>query len=191
MELIIGREEVKIDPDKVMTEQDRRKPLNTFNIPSFVRIAYVFRVIIRNLSGNVLQLKSLTRKDVKFRWSKDYLQLFETLKEPFVMVLFRVYLDWMKMIVVVTNALNWVLESVLSQSQDNEVLHSVVFYSKKHSTVETNYNIYDKDVLAIVRVFKESYTEPEPVNSCIQVIYDQRSLYYFISKKNLSRQQTQ
>ncbi len=52
------------------------------------------------------------------------------------------------------NSFNYVNNEVLSQYDDEEVLHSIVFYSKNMSSAECNYKIYDKELLIIIQVFK-------------------------------------
>lgn len=44
---------------------------------------------------------------------------------------------------------------VLSQYSDNSKLHLVAFFSRKHSLQEINYEIYDKELLAIIKAFEE------------------------------------
>ena len=48
-----------------------------------------------------------------------------------------------------------VLKSVLSQRDELRNLHSVAFYLQKFTKLELNYEIYDKELLAIVRAFKQ------------------------------------
>jgi hypothetical protein len=52
-----------------------------------------------------------------------------------------------------TDTSDFVTAGVLSQIVDG-VLRPVAFFSKKMGPVETNYMIYDKELLAIVRAFK-------------------------------------
>jgi hypothetical protein len=44
---------------------------------------------------------------------------------------------------------------VLSQYNEEGTLRPVTFFSKKHSVVKCNYEIYDKELLAIIRYLKE------------------------------------
>jgi len=53
------------------------------------------------------------------------------------------------------NALNYVFEDIFSQYDENEILHSVTYFSKKHNLVECNYKIYDKELMIIVCTFKK------------------------------------
>jgi hypothetical protein len=57
--------------------------------------------------------------------------------------------------VVETDASDYISVGILSQYDDKGILHLVAFFSKKHSLAECNYEIYDKELMAIVRVFEE------------------------------------
>ena len=52
------------------------------------------------------------------------------------------------------NSFNYVNDEVLSQYDDEEVLHSIAFYDKNISFAECNYEIYDKKLLIIIQAFK-------------------------------------
>lgn len=54
-----------------------------------------------------------------------------------------------------TDVSDWVLMGVLSQQGEDGVLHPVAFHSKKHSPAEANYEIYDKELMAIIRAFEK------------------------------------
>ena len=47
------------------------------------------------------------------------------------------------------------LEGVISQSDKLERLYPVAFHSRKFSPTELNYDIYNKELLAIVDCFKQ------------------------------------
>ena len=53
-----------------------------------------------------------------------------------------------------TDASNFALGCVLSQYQGKQ-LHPVAFHSCKLRSAEWNYEIHDKELLAIMEVFKE------------------------------------
>ena len=60
-----------------------------------------------------------------------------------------------------TDASDYVLAGVMSQYDADGILHPVAFFSKKHSPAECNYEIYDKELMAIIRSFEEWRTELE------------------------------
>ncbi len=52
------------------------------------------------------------------------------------------------------NSFNYVNDEVLSQYDNEEILHLMIFYSKNMSSAECNYEIYDKKLLIIIQVFE-------------------------------------
>ena len=46
------------------------------------------------------------------------------------------------------------LNAILSQLDKKDRLYPVIFYSRKFTTLELNYNIYDKELLIIINSFK-------------------------------------
>ena len=43
---------------------------------------------------------------------------------------------------------------MFSQHDDDEILHSIIFYNKSLNLVEINYHIYNKKLLIIIRNFE-------------------------------------
>lgn len=54
-----------------------------------------------------------------------------------------------------TDASDYVCAGILSQPDDHGILHFVAFYSNKISPTGRNYEMYDKELLAIIRKLKE------------------------------------
>jgi hypothetical protein len=68
----------------------------------------------------------------------------------FIITLTLYYFDPLKEIFVKTNALDYISSSIFSQKDKHSVFYLVVFMSKKYNPAEYNYEIYDKELLAIV-----------------------------------------
>ncbi|KAL2889854.1 Retrotransposable element Tf2 155 kDa protein type 1 [Ceratocystis lukuohia] len=64
-----------------------------------------------------------------------------------------------------------------------------LYAQARHSAAECNYEIYDKELLAIIRCFEEWRPELEGAPSPVKVITNHRNLEYFISTKQLNRRQ--
>ena len=60
-----------------------------------------------------------------------------------------------KSITLKTNASDQTIKTYISQSNDKKRLHLIVFYSKKLTDAELNYEIYNKKLLTIVDFFKQ------------------------------------
>jgi hypothetical protein len=75
---------------------------------------------------------------------------FDTLKATFTSAPILAYFDLDRDVIVEMDASDYVSASVLSQYDDDNILHPVAYFSKKHSPMECNYNIYNKELMAIV-----------------------------------------
>ena len=60
-----------------------------------------------------------------------------------------------KPVIIEMNASDYVTAGVLSQPDEEGNLHSVTFFSNKMFLKECNYEIYDKELLVIVKAFEE------------------------------------
>jgi hypothetical protein len=54
-----------------------------------------------------------------------------------------------------TDASDYVFTGVLSQYHNDGILYPIAFFSKKHSPAKCNYEIYNKELMAIVWAFEE------------------------------------
>jgi hypothetical protein len=65
----------------------------------------------------------------------------------------------------------------------------MAFYNKNIAPAECNYEIYDKELLAIIRYLEHWRPELKNTNILIKVFINHRNLKYFIITKELSRRQ--
>jgi hypothetical protein len=190
---IVGTKGVRMDPDKVSCVRDWQTPGNVTDVQCFLGFANFYRRFIRDYSKVVSPLTSLTKKEggkyVPFVWGPAQQKAFEDLKKAFTTAPILRHFDYDREIVVETDASDYVSAGVLSQYDDEGILHPVAFYSKKHSPAECNYEIYDKELLAIVRAFEEWRPHLEGSSHPIQVLSDHKNLEYFMSTKLLNRRQ--
>jgi hypothetical protein len=98
----------------------------------------------------VAPIVALTRKDHKFFWSDDSRKAFQFMKDSFISVPVLSLFDPEKKTIVETDASDYVSAGVLSLYDDQGILYPLAFYSKKHTPAECNYEIYDKELMAIV-----------------------------------------
>jgi len=80
--------------------------------------------------------------------------------------------------------------AILSQQlPGEEKWHLVAFYSKSLSPVERNYEIYDKEMLAIIYTLEEWRYFLEGATHPVEIWTDHKNLEYFITAKKLNRHQ--
>ncbi len=92
--------------------------------------------------------------------------------------------------IVETDSSDYISSGIFSQLGEDGLLHLVAFFSKNLNLIECNYEIYDKELLAIIRCFEQWRPELESIGVLIKVITDHKSLKYFMITKKLSRRQT-
>lgn len=187
--LVISRDGVSMDPEKVKAIVEWQTPSDARDVQSFLGFSNFYRRFVRDFSGLAAPLNNLTKKGVKFTWGESCQAAFDTLKSAFISAPILQHFDYEKPIVLETDSSDYVSAGVLSQTDDSGLLHPVAFFSKKLSPTECNYEIYDKELLAIIRCFEEWRPELEGAASPIQVITDHRNLEYFMSTRNLNRRQ--
>jgi hypothetical protein len=78
---------------------------------------------------------------------------------------------------------NYAIRACISQLDKKGKLHLVAFFSYKMSLVELNYDIHDKELLAIMKAFKEWRVYLKGVTLLIKVLINHKNLLYFIITK--------
>ena len=111
------------------------------------------------------------------------------MKYKFILVLVLMDFDAEGEIIVETDASDYISIGIILQYDHNGILHAMAYFSKKHSPAECKYEIYDKELIAIIYCFKEWRPELESMPYPIRVLSDYKNLEYFISTKLLSQRQ--
>ena len=75
-------------------------------------------------------------------------------KKIFTKGLILAIFNLVKKIIIETDVNKIVLNLILNQPDEKKRLYPVIFYFRKFTTPELNYDIYDKELLAIVNNFK-------------------------------------
>ena len=84
-----------------------------------------------------------------------------------------------------TNVSDYALAAILFiMTKDNEI-HPVAFHSRTFSAPELNYDIHNKELLAIFEAFKIWWHYLEGSTSPIDVVTDHKNLEYFLTTKVL------
>lgn len=167
LSMIIGKYSVRIDLEKVATVQAQQIPTYVKDVQAFLGFGNFYRKFISKFGRIVVPLTALTRKAtaeedgdkkgyVKFIQIETYKQAFQQIKQAFTdaPVLALYYLE--QKTAVETDVSDYITAAVLSQQNPNTLTqHPVAFMSKKISPAKCNYEIYNKELLAIVQAFEE------------------------------------
>ena len=94
-------------------------------------------------------------------------------------------------ITVETDASDYALTAVLSITTPSSELHPVAFHSHTFHTPEHNYDVHDKELLAIYEAFKQWQHYLEGSSDPVDIVTDHWNLQYFSTTKILTCQQAQ
>jgi hypothetical protein len=97
------------------------------------------------------------------------------------------HFDRTKEAILETDSSDYVNGGVLSQYGDDGILYPVAFYSNNMAPAECNYEIYDKELLAIIRCLEHWRPELESIDIPIKTFTDHKNLEYFMTTKELTR----
>jgi hypothetical protein len=186
---IVSTTGLKMSPHKVKEVLEWKEPTTIKGMQSFLGFANFYRRFIKDYSKIAAPLMELTKKDVTYKWNDAARKAFETLKQAFTRAPVLITFDPDQPITVETDASDYALGAVLSQPGKDGKLQPVAYYSKKLQPAELNYEIYDKELLAIVCAFKEWEVYLMGSKQTVTVYSDHKNLVYFMTTKILNRRQ--
>jgi RNase H-like domain found in reverse transcriptase/Integrase zinc binding domain/Chromo (CHRromatin Organisation MOdifier) domain len=131
---------------------------------------------------------ALVKKDQAFQWTKEAEQAFQQLKKEFTTGPVLATFDPSRTTIVESDSSGWCVGGALLQEGEDGRLRPCAYFSKKNSPAECNYEIYDKEMLAIVRCLQEWDAELRSVDSFL-VKTDHKSLEYFMTVQKLTERQ--
>jgi len=111
--------------------------------------------------------------------------------DAFTTALVHRHFDHDREVILETHASDYVSARVLSQYDDEGVIHPVADFSKKESLARCNYDIYDKECMAIIKGCEEWRPECEGAAYPLMLITDHKNLEYYMTKKILNPRQIQ
>ena len=186
LKLIIIIEEIKMNFFKINIIVNWLILINVKDIQSFLDFTNFYKRFIYDYSRITISLTHLIRKNVLFVWSQKYQIAFNTFKKVFTFKIFLCHYNSDHKIVIEIDALNYVFKDILFQYNENEILYSVTYFSKKHNSIECNYKIYDKELMIIVCAFKKWWLKLEDFIYSVEMIMNHKNLEYFMSIKQLN-----
>jgi len=162
--------------------------INLKEIQSFVKFINFYHCFIRNFLKLVKSFTQLIRKNTFFVWNEICVQVFDNLKKQVSSISILRHFNLKQQVILKIDTLNYVKDEILSQYDDERVLHSMIFYSKSMILTEINYHIYDKKLLVIIQCFEHWWLELKCIELLIEMFIDYQTLKIFMKNKQLSQQ---
>ena len=183
---------MRMDPAKVESVTAWPTPRSPHDIRMFLGLANFYRRFIKCFSQLAAPLTRLLKKEHmarKFSWNREVQAAFEQLKAAFTMAPILVHFDPEQPTILEADALTHTLSAVVSQLDKEGKLHAIAFHSRKFSPAELNYDIYDKEMLAIVDSLEHYRHLFEGLGQQITIYSDHYNLLWFTEMKVYNRQQ--
>jgi len=156
LDLVISENEVSIDPVKVTGVREWPTPENKTNVQAFLGFMNFYQRFIQDFSAKAQPLFDLTCSEQVWMWSGKKQAAFEDLKTAVTTALVLVSPQESDPFQIEADSSGFTTGAVLSQQSTTDgKWHPIVFYSKSLSSVERNYEIHDKQMLAIICALEE------------------------------------
>ena len=180
---------LRMDKDKVQSIVDWPTPTRVKDIRSFLGFANFYRHFIKGFVNYSRILTNLTKKGKKWEWTEQEQKAFEFLKESFTKAPVLIMPDEEKQFFLETDASDYGVGVVLSQEGEDNKMHPVAFYSNRLNEHKENYEIFDKEMLAIMKALKKWRHHLQGAKYPVKVYSDHQSLTYYKKPQDLSPRQ--
>ena len=151
LRVVVSQDSVKMDPAKVAGVYKWPTLSNKKEVQSFLGFTNFYWRFIEGFSHIAQPLFDLTKGDSMFKWLSEEQLAFDTLKDKITSTLILALPDNSRPYQVEADSFNFTTGAVLSQQDlEDKKWHPIAFLSKSLSLVERNYEIHNKEMLAIV-----------------------------------------
>ena len=156
LSFIINAGNIRMDPAKIKAATDWPTPSTCKELQRFLGFPNFYRRFIRNDSSVAAPLTALTSLSEPFQWSSAAEAAFGTLKSRFTSAPILIFPDPARQFIVEVDASDTDVGAVLFQrSADDQKVHPCAFFSQKLATSERNYDIGNRELLAVKLALEE------------------------------------
>jgi len=134
-------------------------------------------------------LFNLTKKETPWNWTTEYNTAFETLRQTMITSPVLMLPDHKKPFTLITDTSDYATGAILEQRDALGRSHPIAYFLKSLQPAERNYEIHDKELLAIIHALKHfrHYIQRSP--HMTKILLDHANLKYFTTKQTLTRRQ--
>jgi len=185
--LVIGGGRVRMDRVKVQGVDGWQRPKTLTKLRGWMGFINFYRRFIKGFSNIARVLNELTKKRVPWEWTEEREEAFQKLKRLICeeLVLLMPKLEQPFELEVDTS--NYAIGATLNQKDELNRWHPVAYYSTTLSETERNYDIYDKELLAVVKSLRHWRTYLMGAPHQIVIHTDHSNLLYWKEPRKISR----
>jgi hypothetical protein len=184
--ITISDSQVKMDPPKLHSITKWPQPKKLKELQSFLGFCKFYYHFIQDYFKIAHPLFDLSKKDTPYLWTFDQESAFHSLIQSFTASPVLFLPDATLPFCLLTDVSDFALGAILKQPDSLNHWHPVAFYSKSLLPAEQNYDIYDKELLAIIHAleFFHHYLKGHP--KPFEIWMDYNNLAYFCTKQKFS-----
>jgi len=186
LRVVIGLEGIKMEKEKVKGVLEWPTPKCVKDVQKFLGLANYYRQFIQGFVSIVRPLHDTVKKDRKWEWMNKQERAFEELKKRFTEELVLAVPDIDKKMRMEVDVSDYATGGVLSMECNDGLWRPVAFLSKLLNETEKNYEIHDKEMLAIIRGLENWRHLLEGAHFKFKVWTDHKNLEYFIKAQKLN-----
>jgi len=149
--VVMGQRKIEMEKDKVAGVLNWPVPKMIRDVRKFLGFTNYYRQFVKDFAKLAQPLNNLTRKEEKWRWGSEQQKAFEQLKQIFTSRLLLVAPDIDKEFRVEADASNFATGGVLLIKYEDNKWRPVAYISKSLNKTERNYEIHNKEMLAVIR----------------------------------------
>src|SRR6202522_1204988 len=188
--VIISHNSVRMDPVKIAGVSEWPVPSNKKEGQLFLGFPNFYRRFIQAFSHHARPLFDFAKKEPIWKWDSNEQTAFAILKDKVTSASILLLPENSRPFRIEADSSDFATGAVLSQeSLEDNKWHPVAFLSKSLSSVERNYEIHDKEMLAIIRALEEWRHFLEGAEHQFEIWTDHKNLEYFMKAKKLNRRQ--
>ncbi|KAJ1599194.1 hypothetical protein NDA14_003925 [Ustilago hordei] len=182
---------IEMDPEKVRTVKEWPMLESIHDIQRFLGFANFYRRFIAHFARIAKPLTALVKpieRFKKFELPEEAQQAFHKLIQAFTSAGVLQHFDYHLPTRLETDASDFAIAGVLKQEHEGR-WHPVAFYSRKMSSAEKNYEIHDKELLAVVACLTQWRHMLAGLPNQLVILTDHEALKYFKSQRRITGRQ--
>ena len=149
--VVIGLEGIKMEKEKVKGVLEWPTPKCVKDVQKFLGLANYYHRFIKGFVFIARPLHDMVKKDKKWEWTEKQEKAFEELKRRFTEEPVLAAPDLDKRMRIEVDVSDYATGGVLSMECEDNLWRPVAFLFKSLNETERNYEIHDKEMLAIIR----------------------------------------
>ena len=178
---IISQEGIKVDPIKTKAIRTWKTATRKKEIQSFLGFCNFYRKFIEGFSKIAKPLYQLTEKDQKWEFGTKHQEAFNGLVHKLTHAPILAHYDPKNPITIETDASKYVTAGIISQTGDDGILRPIAYRFKSMSKSECNYDVHDKELLAIILALEDWRRYIKGSRQQTKILTDHKNLVPFMT----------